>query len=134
MLVNAQLTGNDGKNYKSDYTEGTGRTIYFSDGLGRTLYAFKNDKMNKNNFTKSDFSNNSIWPVYENIKVVVPSTLDKTLFGSTDSYTKKQMTYKGWPLYYFGADSTIRGRNKGVSVGSPGTWQVPVKDIAPALP
>ncbi len=134
MLVNAQLTGNDGKNYKSDYTEGVGRTVYFTDGLGHTLYAFKNDKMNKNNFTKSDFSNNLIWPVFENTKVVVPSTLDKSLFGSINTYTKKQMTYKGWPLYYFGADSTIRGRNKGVSIGSPGTWPVPVKDIAPALP
>jgi len=135
MLVNAQLTGNDGKTYKPDYTEGTGKTAYFSDGLGHTLYAFKNDRFNTNKFTKSDLSNNAIWPVYENTKTVAPSTLDATLFGSIDVFTKKQMTYKGWPLYYFGADSLIRGRNKGVSVGStPGTWPVPFKDIAAALP
>ena len=48
MLVNAQLVGNDGKNYKSDYTEGTGRTLYFSDAKGVTLYAFKPDKFNVN--------------------------------------------------------------------------------------
>ncbi len=136
MIVNAQLTGNDGKNYKSDYTEGTGRTFYFSDGLGHTLYAFKNDRLNTNKFTKSDFSNNTVFPIYENTKVVVPSTLDASLFGSIDVFTKKQMTYKGWPMYYYGADSLIRGRNKGVSVGAtPGTWPVVVKDIpAPLAP
>lgn len=134
MILNAQLVGNDGKNYKGDYTEGTGRTIYFSDGLGRTLYAFKNDKANKNNFTRADFTNNPTWPLYETTKIVAPSTLDKSLFGTIDVFTRKQMTYKGWPLYYFGADSTIRGRNKGVSVPTPGIWPIVYKDIPAATP
>lgn len=134
MLVNAQLTGNDGKNYKSDYTEGAGRTIYFSDGKGLTLYAFSHDKANTNNFTKSDFSNNSAWPIYETDQIIVPSTLDKTLFGSIVVFGKKQLTYKGWPLYYFGSDAGIRGSNKGISVPTPGVWPVPVKDIAAATP
>src|SRR5205085_7995635 len=82
MLVNAQLVGNDGKSYKSDYTEGTGKTIYFVDSTGATLYSFSKDKNNTNTFTKPDFSNNASWPVYETDKVVVPSVLDKTLFGS----------------------------------------------------
>ncbi|PSR57132.1 hypothetical protein AHMF7605_01270 [Adhaeribacter arboris] len=134
MLVNAQLVGNDGKNYKSDYTEGEGKTIYFTDGKGLTLYGFKPDKFNKNNYTKPDFSNNSVWPIYETDKVVVPSTLDKTLFSSIDVFGKKQLTYKGWPLYYFGPDGTVRGSNKGVSVPNPGVWPVILKDIAAAPP
>jgi len=135
MLVNAQLTGNNGINYRSDYTEGTGRTLYFSDAKGVTLYAFRNDRLNKNNFTRSDFANNTNWPINENLKVVAPSTIDKTLFGSTDVFTRKQLTYKGWPVYYYGQDSTIRGKNKGVSAGgTPGTWPVIVRDIAPATP
>ncbi|MDQ3292081.1 MAG: hypothetical protein M3Q05_12415 [Bacteroidota bacterium] len=134
MLVNAQLVGDDGKNYKSDYTEGEGKTIYFTDGKGITLYGFAPDKANKNTWTKPDFSNNAVWPIYETDKVVVPSTLDKTLFSTTDVFGKKQLTYKGWPLYYFGKDANVRGANKGVSVPRPGVWPVIQKDIAAAPP
>jgi predicted lipoprotein with Yx(FWY)xxD motif len=132
MLMNAQLVGNDGKNYKGDYTEGTGRTLYFSDPKGVTLYAFKPDKFNVNTYTKSDFSNNPTWPIYETNKAVVPSTIDKTLFASTNVFGKTQLTYKGWPMYYFGPDNLTRGLNKGVSVPTPGIWPVVVKDIATA--
>jgi predicted lipoprotein with Yx(FWY)xxD motif len=132
MLTNAQLTGNNGKLYKSDYTEGTGKTLYFVDALGHTLYGFKNDSFNINKYTKADFSNNATWPLYEEDKIVVPSNLDKTLFGSIQLFGRKQLTYKGWPLYYFGADSLIRGRNKGVSVPTPGVWPVIMKDRAEA--
>jgi predicted lipoprotein with Yx(FWY)xxD motif len=134
MLVNAQLVGANGKNYKSDYSEGNGRTIYFTDAKGVTLYGFKNDKANVNSYTKSDFSNNASWPVYETDKIVVPSPLDKSLFKTIDVFGKKQLTYKGWPLYYFGQDANVRGANKGVSAGSPGLWPVVGKDIAPATP
>ncbi len=133
MLVNAQLTGNDGKMYKSDYTEGTGKTLYFSDPKGVTLYGFTVDSFNVNKFTKADFSNNTVWPIYETEDVVVPSILDKTLFTAIDVFGRKQRTYKGWPLYYFGADDMQRGLNKGVSVPTPGVWPVMVKD-APEAP
>ncbi|MBX2920560.1 MAG: hypothetical protein KF746_00110 [Chitinophagaceae bacterium] len=132
MLVNAQLVGHDGKNYKSDYTEGDGKTLYFSNAMGVTLYTFIKDSANNNNFTASDFGNNGVWPIYETDVVVVPSTLDKTLFGSIDVFGKKQLTYKGWPLYYFGQDNMERGLNKGVSFPAPGIWPVPVKDMAAA--
>ena len=133
MLVNAQLVGHDGLNYTSGYTPGDGKTIYFTDAKGVTLYTFKNDRFNKNNFTAADFSNNGVWPIYENSQVVVPSTLDKTLFATTTVFGKTQLTYKGWPLYYFGQDGRIRGSNKGVSFPVPGgIWPVPVKDLATA--
>ena len=38
------------------------------------------------------------------------------------------MTYKGWPLYYYGTDS-LRGNTLGVSVPGPGIWPVAVKDL-----
>jgi predicted lipoprotein with Yx(FWY)xxD motif len=134
MFTNAQLTGHDGKNYLSNYTEGVGKTIYFTDAKGLTLYTFKNDRLNDNNFTAADFSNNGVWPIYETDKIVVPSVLDKTLFGSITVYGRKQLTYKGWPLYYFGQDAMVMGSNKGVSFPSPGVWPVAVKDITPAIP
>ena len=132
MISNAQLVGNDGKNYLSNYAEGVGKTLYFTDGKGLTLYTFIKDSANNNNFTKPDFSNNAVWPIYETDKVVVPSTLDKALFGSIDVFGKKQLIFKGWPLYYFGADGLTRGNNKGVSVPTPGVWPVPVKNITAA--
>lgn len=132
MISNAQLVGNDGKNYLANYTEGDGKTIYFTDGRGNTLYTFAKDSANNNKFTKADFSNNAVWPIYETDKIVVPSTLDKALFGSIDVFGKKQLTFKGWPLYYFGADNQARGNTKGVSVPTPGVWPVPVKEIIAA--
>lgn len=134
MFTNAQLVGHDGKNYTSTYMEGTGKTMYFTDAKGVTLYTFKNDKQNKNNFTASDFSNNGVWPIYETDKIVVPSGLDKTLFGSITVFGRKQLTYKGWPLYHFGQDNMLMGSNKGISFPAPGIWPVPVKDIADAMP
>ncbi|MBO9153294.1 hypothetical protein ACFOTA_13820 [Chitinophaga sp. GCM10012297] len=134
MLVSAQLVGNDGKNYTSAYVEGNGKTTFFTDGNGVTLYTFKNDKKDDNNFTAADFSNNNVWPIYETDKITVPSSLDKTLFGSITVFGKKQLTYKGWPLYYFGQDGKVAGPTKGVSVPAPGVWPVPVKDMTAALP
>lgn len=129
MLANAQLLGLDGKNYTSLYVEGLGKTLYFTDPKGVTLYTFKNDFAGINTFTHSDFSNNAFWPIYETNKVVVPSILDKTLFSSIMVYGRIQLTYKGWPIYYFGADNKIMGSNKGISVPTPGIWPVTVKDM-----
>ena len=132
MIVNNQLVGNDGKNYLGTYTEGTGKTTYFTDGLGRTLYTFIRDSANHNKFTKSDLSNNAVWPIYETDKIVAPSILDKSQFGSITVFGKKQLTFKGWPLYYFGQDGTTRGNNKGVSVPTPGIFPVPFQNIQAA--
>lgn len=133
MLVRSQLLGHDGKNYKSDYTVGDGLTTYFTDAKGLTLYTFKNDNFKKNNFTKADFSNNAVWPIYETDKIVVPSTLDKSKFSVITVFGKSQLAYNGWPLYYFGQDANVRGANKGISFPSPAVWPVPVKDSPLAI-
>ncbi len=129
MLVNAQLKGLDGKDYTGNYVEGTGKTLYFSDPKGVTLYVFSKDSSFVNKFTKSDLSNNSVWPIYNLSEIVVPSTLDKALFDTIHIYGLTQLTYKGWPLYYFGQDNSSRGNTKGVSVPLPGIWPVAVKDL-----
>jgi len=129
MLANKQLKGLDGKNYRSDYSQGDGSTIFFTDGAGRTIYTFSVDSFNINKFTKPDLSNNKTFPVYEQELAVTPSALDKSLFGNITVFGKKQMTYKGWPLYYFGKDS-LRGLTLAVSVPTPGKWPVAVKDVA----
>ncbi|MCH5686796.1 hypothetical protein LWM68_22570 [Niabella sp. W65] len=65
-------------------------------------------------------------------KIVVPSVLDKSLFSVIDVFGKKQLTYKGWPLYYFGEDGMVMGASKGVSVPAPGIWPVATRGLNPA--
>ncbi|MCU0469783.1 MAG: hypothetical protein MUF58_14385 [Arcicella sp.] len=132
MLANTQLIGNDGKLYDSNYKEGTADTQYLVDDMGRTLYGFINDKKNKNNYTRADFSNDATWPIFTADLKDIPSTLDKTLFGTIDVFGKKQLTYRGWPLYYFGLDNKVRGATKGVSVPRPGVWPILQKTMTNA--
>jgi predicted lipoprotein with Yx(FWY)xxD motif len=132
MLTNAQLVGKDGKNYMSNYAEGAGKTLYFTDANGVTLYTFKPDSFDVNKYTSADFSNNGIWPIYDTTKIVVPSGLYESQFATINVIGRKQLTYKGWPLYYFGPDAKVRGKNSGVSVPSPGVWPVAVKDMSNA--
>lgn len=135
MLVNAQLVGMDGVSYDSTYNPGTGAFQYLTDDRGVTLYSFSHDQQNKNNYTASDFSNDATWPIYQvtGINIVVPSILEKALFGTITVFGKTQLTFKGWPLYHFGADNGVRGNNKGVSFPSPGIWPV-VNQYSPDAP
>lgn len=135
MIASRQLIGNDGKNYTFDTKEGTGNSIFLTDSLGRTLYAFASDKNNKNNYTKADLSNNLTWPIFETSATIgdIPSVLGKTNFATITAVGKTQLTFKGWPLYYFGADGGQRGATKGVSVPRPGVWPV-VNLTSPVAP
>jgi predicted lipoprotein with Yx(FWY)xxD motif len=130
MYVRAQLVGSDGKNYLSDYTEGEGQTFYITDIEGRTLYGFIPDTKDTNTYTQSDFSNNGVWPIAEITLDKIPSILDADDFGAIDVFGRTQLTYKGWPMYYFGPDQE-RGDNKGVSVPSPGVWPILNIDTTP---
>ncbi|MEN7550940.1 hypothetical protein AAG747_23670 [Rapidithrix thailandica] len=131
MIAKGQLVGKDEKNYKSDYTEGEEQTVYFTDGMGRALYIFINDTKDKNNYTKEDFSNDATWPIFHVAVHTLPSILNQADFGEIDVFGKKQLTFKGWPLYYFGGDAQ-RGETKGVSVPVPGVWPVVNGDLAEA--
>lgn len=129
MLANAQLVGVvDGKNinYTSTYVVGDGKTIYLTDSKGRTLYAFAPDKNGVNTYTKSA-TQEGIWPVYESEVLNVPSAITKTDVGviTVATISKKQLTYKGWPLYYWISD-VKRSDNLGIVIGrGPGlTWPV----------
>jgi predicted lipoprotein with Yx(FWY)xxD motif len=123
MLANTQLVGNDGKNYTADTKEGTGISQYLTDAAGRTLYAFAPDTFNVNTYTKADLSNNATWPIFESEILNLPSVISKTLVVQITSVGKKQLTFKGHPLYYFGPDAK-RGQTKGVSVPAPGVWPI----------
>ena len=129
MLGDKQLKGLDGNNYKSDFTIGEGKTVYFTNGTGRTIYTLSLDSFNINKFTKPDLSNNNVFPIFEQTPIVAPSVIDKSLFGNITVAGKQQLTYKGWPLHFFGQDS-LRGLTLAVSIAPAGKWPVVVKDIA----
>ena len=124
MLAKTQLVGNDGISYDSTYKAATGKTLYLTDDYGRTLYTFSPDKFKKNNFTKSDFTNDPTWPIYQVSAQSVPSIIDHSLFDTIHVFGRVQLTFKGWPMYYFGTDNKQRGSTKGVSVPTPGFWPV----------
>ncbi len=128
MYVQAQLVGKDANgnnvNYKSDYTLGDGLTFYITNDRGRTLYTFSTDKKDTNNFTNSTFSNNGVWPIFYVNLDKIPSILNKNDFGTITVYGRQQITYKGWPLYYYGQD-TNRGDNYGINFPTAGKWPVP---------
>lgn len=123
MVANGQLNGHDNKKYLENYSEGLGNTIYLTDDKGRTLYAFKPDTFNKNNYTTSDFSNDALWPIFQKETGSLPSIVSAKDMAVITVFGKKQLTYKGWPLYYFGQDQQ-RGDNKGISYPSPGVWPI----------
>lgn len=127
MMVQAQLIGRDADgnetNLTSNYEPGDEQTFYMTDAEGNTLYSFINDKNGVNNFTAEDFSNNGVWPIFEEALQNVPSILDPADFGSIDVFGRQQLTYKGWPLYYFGQDEQ-RGDNFGVGFPAAGIWPI----------
>ena len=123
LLVQNQLVGGDGTAYTADLTPGEGLTRYFVDDYGRTLYGFVNDRYNMNRFTREDFGNNGVWPIYESEIQAVPSAANPEDFAEITVYGRTQLTYKGWPLYYFGQDAA-RGETKGIDFPQLGIWPV----------
>jgi predicted lipoprotein with Yx(FWY)xxD motif len=137
MLAVGALKGADSLSYDSlGHSSATPvATEYFTDDKGVTLYTFSHDTAGANLFTKSDFSNNSVWPIYQVSAVgKIPSILKASDFSVITVFGKTQLTYKGWPLYNFGGDGGVRGNTAGVSVPTAGAaiWPVARQFANPA--
>lgn len=131
MIADKQLVGADGNNYTSNYEQGEEITSYLTDAEGRTLYIFTNDEANTNNCTSEGCIEN--WPVYHVDIASLPSDVNEQNFGEITAHgDRPQLTYKGWPVYYFAGDE-VRGDTRGVSVPSPGVWPV-IQEDTPAAP
>ncbi|WP_082860487.1 hypothetical protein [Domibacillus aminovorans] len=76
---------------------------YFADSKGLTLYYFKKDEPGKSNCTGDCLAN---WPPFTAKKLAVPDNFDIEDFGTIkrEDTGVEQVTYKGFPLYYFGND------------------------------
>ena len=92
---------------------------YLTDGDGKTLYYFTKDSSGM-----SACSGGCIkaWPAFTTDSFIVPSVLNASDFGTiTRDDGTKQVTYKGYPLYYFVKDS-MRGQVAGQGVAK--VWYV----------
>jgi predicted lipoprotein with Yx(FWY)xxD motif len=129
MVANAQLVKADGLHYTTDYsqlTQADGNTFYFIDGSGRTIYRHTLDASGQNSFYTGDAAHDANWPPYYVAidALTLPSTVSKADFAVITTFGKQQLTYKGWPLYYFVGDVSAtpaagdRVNTKGINVGA----------------
>jgi predicted lipoprotein with Yx(FWY)xxD motif len=122
VYANGQLVGHDGLSYKQvatttnsptgvDIVAGTAETFFLTDHAGRTLYIWKNDHNGVSNFATASPNSTVYTPFDADLAtIVLPSILHKDDFKEiTVNQTVKQLTYKGWPLYYFGGTATVAG-------------------------
>jgi predicted lipoprotein with Yx(FWY)xxD motif len=87
---------------------------YLVDDKGMTLYYFTKDVADPNSCKDKCLA---AWPVYDNETLQVPAELNAADFGRFQrSDGKMQLTYKGWPLYYYAPDKQP-GDVKGEDVG-----------------
>jgi predicted lipoprotein with Yx(FWY)xxD motif len=103
--------------YSINSTSKTGIGIYLIDGKGMTLYWTSRDAVGQSNITGTTLAN---WPVFYPASISVPSSLNASDFSSiTRADGSKQITFKGWPLYYYINDH-VAGDSLGQ--GLAGVW------------
>ncbi|MFP3509785.1 hypothetical protein SB775_09000 [Peribacillus sp. SIMBA_075] len=73
---------------------------YLADSKGMTLYFFKNDKSGKSNCADECLEK---WPPFMERDFAVPKGFEEKDFGTIkrEDTGEEQLTYKGFPLYYF---------------------------------
>jgi predicted lipoprotein with Yx(FWY)xxD motif len=137
MYVNAQIIGRSSAGVdaplNSTFDPGQGNTFYITDANGKTLYSFINDRKDKNNWNTATNANAAVWPIASIAVGKIPSILNAADFGTITVGGVAQLTYKGWPLYYFNQDLK-RGDNFGAGFPRPKVWPTLNASSAPAMP
>ena len=98
-----------------------GRVLF--DGTGRVLYAFTRDRRNQPSRCYGDCA--AAWPVYyAKGTAKAGAGVKQSLLGTTRRRDgRRQVTYNGWPLYYYAHEG--RGEIKCQNVVTHGgTWLV----------
>jgi predicted lipoprotein with Yx(FWY)xxD motif len=92
------------------------------DDQGMSLYAFMNDTQNSGTSTCTDEECMTEWPplLVTDSEPVAGEGVDQALLGTiTRDDGTTQVTYNGWPLYYFDEDTTAGDTN---GQGMEGVW------------
>lgn len=75
---------------------------YLTDGKGMALYLFTKDMADLSSCLEACLKN---WPIFYSEQLLLSENLNAKDFGSfTRTDGAKQLTYQGWPLYYFVKD------------------------------
>ncbi len=93
-----------------------------TNGTGRTIYRFDKDKANPATTTCFDECAKTWQPVLagpNDTFAIDGNGINKNLMGFIDRPEGRQVTLKGWPLYYYKDDVSI-GQTAGYGKG--GTW------------
>lgn len=101
---------------------------FLTNRIGRTSYVFLNDKASAAGAEPQPACNGAcltawpVWPAPASLDdLILPSTLRSTDFGQfsreVDGKTVNQLTYRGWPLYYF-AEDDLPGETAGHLMGA----------------
>ncbi|MBB6730189.1 hypothetical protein [Cohnella zeiphila] len=91
-------------------------TVYLTDGEGRALYLYTKDMATLDSCQEDCLAN---WPVFSADKLILSDGLNAADFGvHVRPDGTKQVTYQGWPLYYFIKDKA--GDRFGEGIG--GVW------------
>ena len=99
---------------------------YLTDTEGKTLYLFKNDSPGKSACTGPCVDR---WPLFFREMVAAPGGVPAGDFGTiTRDDGKKQTTFRGYPIYYWGGDAKA-GDTKGQGMGN--VWYVVNPDNFP---
>ncbi|HEX5168217.1 MAG TPA: hypothetical protein VFW11_03530 [Cyclobacteriaceae bacterium] len=125
VIQAAGLTGGDGFATvwfiaRPDYSlmvAHNGTTRYLTDANGRTLYLHSPDQNGVNTFSTGVAAHDDNWPLFFaelNDMSKLPAGMSADDFGSITVFDHSQLTYRGWPMYYFVQD-VEKGDAKGVS-------------------
>lgn len=93
---------------------------YLADADGKALYYFTNDEPETSNCTDDCLAN---WPAFTASDWEVPEGYEESDFGTItrEDNGEEQVTYKGYPLYYF-VNDMVEGDVNGQ--GFNGAWYI----------
>ncbi|MDA4118205.1 MAG: hypothetical protein OK455_07665 [Thaumarchaeota archaeon] len=92
---------------------------YLTNASGWTLYLYSRDVPN-NGTSACNGGCAKAWPPFYTVNLKVPPGLNSSSFNTiTRTDGSKQLTYNGWPLYYYSPDKQA-GQTNGQGVG--GVW------------
>jgi predicted lipoprotein with Yx(FWY)xxD motif len=98
------------------YKSGIG--FYLVNGTGWTLYFRTTDKPYNGTSTCTSTGCMANWPAFYTSKLTLPPGLNASSFGTiTLASGSKQLTYDGYPLYYWHTD-TQAGQTNGQGIGN----------------
>ncbi len=93
--------------------------FYLTNATGYTLYIFTHDTPGNGTSTCTDACA-KIWPAFYSGTLKLPPGLNATSFSQiTRADGSKQLTYNGWPLYYYAPDKAPGDTN---GQGFKGIW------------